>query len=126
MRDKLKQFESLDAQLLVVDPHEAWSGKYLLKETGLTTDDLNYPLLLDPSLTVSAVYGVAFQMRIHTEVSNRPATFIIDQSGVLRYEKRARSFGDRPSPDEIVKQLQQLSKSTVPQQKESRRTLRVR
>jgi peroxiredoxin len=105
LREKLRQFDELDAALLAVDPHEAWSAKYLLKEAGLSTDDLSYSLLTDPSLTVSAAYGVAFQMRIHTELSNRPATFVIDKDGVVRFERRARTFSDRPTPDQIVEVL---------------------
>ena len=108
MRDRLEKFDDVDAQLLAVDPHEAWAGKFLLKETGLSTNDLHYPLLLDPSLTVSATYGVAFQMRIHTEWSNRPATFIVDKEGILRYAKRARTFGDRPNAEEIITELRKL------------------
>ena len=108
MREKLEEIKDLNAQLLVVDPHEVWSAKYLLKETGLGTDDLNYPLLMDPSLTISAMYGVAFGMRIHTEVSNRPATFVIDKSGVIRYARLAQSFADRPSPKQIVTELKKL------------------
>ncbi|NQV24894.1 MAG: redoxin domain-containing protein [Rhodopirellula sp.] len=108
MRDQLEEFDKLNAQLIAVDPHEAWSTKSLLKESGLTTDDLHYPLLADPTLTVSATYGVALQMRIHTELSNRPATFIIDREGVLRYERRAKTFADRPKPDDIVAELNKL------------------
>jgi len=108
LREKLDEIKDSNAQLLVVDPHEVWSAKYLLKETGLGTDDLNYPLLMDPSLTISAMYGVAFGMRIHTEVSNRPATFVIDKSGVIRYARLAQSFGDRPSPQQIVAELNKL------------------
>lgn len=94
--------------MLSVDPHEAWSAKFLLRETGLSTDDLHYPLLMDPSQTVSATYGVAFQMRIHTELSNRPATFIIDKQGVIRYVRRGKTFGDRPSPKDIIAELKKL------------------
>jgi peroxiredoxin len=104
----LAKLQKQDAVLLAVDPHESWAAKSLLKESGFSTDDVNFPLLLDPSLTVSATYGVAFQMRIHTELSNRPATFIIDRAGVLRYARRATSFGDRPSPDQIVAELEKL------------------
>ena len=108
LREKLSSLQKLDVQLLAVDPHEAWSSKYLLKETGLETSDVNFPLLLDPTQTVSATYGVAFQMRIHTELSNRPATFIIDKAGVIRYARRATTFGDRPSPAEIAEELKKL------------------
>jgi peroxiredoxin len=72
---------------------------------GLETGDVGYPLLLDPAFTVSATYGVAFQMRIHTELSNRPATFLIDRQGVLRYQRRAKTFADRPTVAEILSEL---------------------
>lgn len=108
MREELNAIRGLNAELLAVDPHESWSARFLLKETGLSTDDLQYPLLTDPSLTVSATYGVAFQMRIHVEISNRPATFIIDTSGVIRYARRGRTFGDRPTPAQVVAELKKL------------------
>ena len=108
MRDTLKEIQGLDAELLAFDPHEAWSAKYLLKEVGFTTDDVNYPLLMDPALTVSADYGVPFQMRIHTEWSTRPATFIVDKEGVLRYAKRGAAYNDRPRPADVVAELQKL------------------
>ena len=109
MRDTIAANSKLEAQLLAIDPHENWSAKYLLKETGLEADDVSYPLLMDPSCTVSAAYGVAFQMRIHVEESNRPATFIIDHKGILRYAKRGKSFSDRPTPKDIEAELEKLS-----------------
>lgn len=108
MREKLESIEGEGAQLLAVDPHEIWSAQFLLKETGLRTDDLQFPLLMDPSLTVSATYGVACQMRIHTELSNRPATFIMDRAGVLRYVHRGQAFNDRPKPDDVIAELRKL------------------
>lgn len=110
MRGKLAEIKGQAAQLLAVDPHEVWSAKFLLKETGQSTDDLNFPLLMDPSLTVSATYGVAFQMRIHTEWSNRPATFVIDSEGVIRYAHRGTSFNDRPTANAVVEELKKLKK----------------
>ena len=91
-----------------MDPHESWSAKGLLKEAGVSTDDLTFPVLMDPSLTVSATYGVPFQMRVHTELSNRPATFVVDKQGVIRFAQRATTFADRPSADNIVEVLQSL------------------
>ena len=108
MRNKLSELKKRNARLLAVDPHESWAAKALLKESGLETSDLHFPLLLDPAHLVSATYGVAFQMRIHTELSNRPATFIIDKQGILRYERRATTLADRPKTAEILKQLDRL------------------
>lgn len=108
LRNSLNEIENLDAELLAVDPHEAWSAKYLLKEVGLSTDDVQFPLLMDPSLTVSANYGVPFQMRIHVEWSSRPTTFVIDKEGVIRFIKRSATYSDRPKPAEIVAELKKL------------------
>jgi peroxiredoxin len=105
LREKLAAIKGSGAVLLAVDPHEEWSGKFLLKETGLTTDDLHFPLLLDPAMTVSATYGVAFQMRVHTEWSNRPATYVIDKEAIVRFAHRGNAFGDRPTPDAIAAEL---------------------
>jgi len=94
--------------VFAIDPHEEWAAKALLKDAGQTTDDLKVPLLLDPGLTVTASYGVAFQMRIHVEESTRPTTFIVDKEGVLRYERRAKSYSDRPKPAEILAEIEKL------------------
>jgi peroxiredoxin len=69
---------------------------------------VNFPLLLDPTLTVSATYGLANQMRIHVEISNRPGTFIVDKAGVLRYVMKGKTIGDRPGVTEIVAELGKL------------------
>ncbi len=109
MRDKLEAFAEAEAQLLVVDPHEDWSAKRFLKDVGLESGDVGYPLLLDPSLTVSATYGVAMQMRVHTELSNRPAAFVIDKQGILRYERRGQTFSDRPTPAELLEEVRKAN-----------------
>ena len=108
MRDKLAGLKGQGARLLAVDPHESWAAKRLLKDSGFESSDVSFPLLLDPSQTVSATYGVAFQMRIHTEWSNRPATFVIDKKGIVRYVRRATTYGDRPTPAQIVTELKKL------------------
>jgi hypothetical protein len=46
--------DEMDFQLPIIDPHESWVVKALLKEVDLTSDDGKFPLLLDLSLTVSA------------------------------------------------------------------------
>jgi peroxiredoxin len=82
----------------------------MLRSVGQRAEELTYPILADPAHTVSATYGVAFQMNIHTEWSNRAATFIIDKEGVIRYERRGRTFADRPKPDELLRELDRLAR----------------
>ena len=105
MRDQVDEFEKAGAQLIAVDPHESWSAKRFLRDVGSETGDVGYPLVLDPTHTVSAAYGVAMQMRIHTELSNRPATFVIDRAGVIRYERRAKTFADRPTAKFLLEEV---------------------
>jgi peroxiredoxin len=63
---------------------------------------------MDPALTVSATYGVPFQMRVHVELSNRPATFIIDKGGVIRFAQRGTTFSDRPPIKKMISELKKL------------------
>jgi len=109
LRSKIKQFKELDTVLLAVDPHDGVSAKYLLKEAGATTDDLDFQLLVDPMFHASSQYGVSFQMRIHTEWSNRPATFLIDKSGILRFSQRAETFNDRPNVNRLFELIRALN-----------------
>lgn len=109
MRDRIEEIQAAGAQLLVVDPHESWSATHFLKDVGLEAGEVGYPLLLDPTHTVSATYGVAMQMRVHTELSSRPATFIIDVEGLIRYARRGTTFSDRPTVEELLQELDRLS-----------------
>jgi len=105
LRDRVKDFEKRGVQIVAVDPHESYRVRHMLRSVGVKADELTFPILADPANTVSATYGVAFQMSIHTEVSNRPAAFIIDREGVIRYERRGTTFSDRPTPDALLKEL---------------------
>ncbi len=107
---KLPEFEERGAQVFVIDPHDSGRVRHLLTKAGFTPDALPVPVLCDPAHVVSATYGVAFQMRQHTEWSNRPATFLIDRDGVIRYAHRGKNYGDRPRPDEVLQELDKLTR----------------
>jgi peroxiredoxin len=108
LRNRLKDFDARGAQVLVVDPHESSRVRHLLKEAGFEPQDVHVPMLADPANAVSATYGVAFQMQIHTEWSNRPASFVIDRDGMICFAHRAKSYGDRPTPEALLKELAKL------------------
>jgi peroxiredoxin len=108
LRNRLKDFDARSAQVLVVDPHESYRVRHLLKEAGFAPEDVHVPIRADPANAVSATYGVAFQMQIHTEWSNRPASFVIDRDGVIRFAHRAKSYSDRPTADELLQELGKL------------------
>jgi peroxiredoxin len=110
LRDQIDEFEKRGAQVLAVDPHESHRVRHMLRSVGHRADELTYPILADPAHTVSATYGVAFQMNVHTEWSNRPATLIIDKAGVIRYDRRGKTFSDRPKPAELLQELDRLGR----------------
>ncbi len=106
---KLKDFEERGAQVFVIDPHDSVRVRHLLTKAGFQPDALPVPVLCDPAHVVSATYGVAFQMRQHTEWSNRPATFLIDREGLIRYAHRGQNYGDRPRPQEVLQEFDKLN-----------------
>src|SRR5262249_14846552 len=88
-------------------------------------------ILKDQAFTVSATYGVAFQWPDATLGSSRPATFVIDKGGMIRFAHRAGSKAghvffsskpaedahwsyDRPSADELLAVIDGLGERARP------------
>ncbi len=105
MRDRKLELDKAGVEVLVIDPHEVYRVRHMLASKAgapLVT------VLADPAGVVSATYGVAMQMKIHVERSNRPATFLIDRDGVLRRAWRGTTYSDRPDYDTIRGALTEL------------------
>lgn len=101
-------FEAEDAEVFVIIPHERCRTKWWAERTGGSVK-----LLADSGYLVSAMYGVAFQMQIHTDVSNTPGTFLIDKQGVLQWAhigQGKKNYRDRPTAAQILIQVKELSK----------------
>jgi len=108
LRNAAERFEKAGAQLIVVIPHDADRVERWQKRVGDA-----FPVVCDPGYVASCRYGVAFQMRIHTDTSNTPGTFVIDKKGVLAWSHVGtgkKSWGDRPSVDEILAQVDALGR----------------
>jgi hypothetical protein len=95
----MKKFERLGVQWLTVIANEPFYVR------NLPGGQVPYPVLADPAATVSAVYGVAFQ--VHNKKSNgwanRPAKFVIDRQGAIR------CAGDSPEEDmlQVIRNLEE-------------------
>lgn len=103
----MKQFEEAGAKVFVVIPHERCRVKWWQDRSGAIS------VLADAGFWVSSMYGVAFQMRIHTDVSNTPATFVIDRNGVVRWAhigEGERNWSDRPKEDETLAKVKEFAK----------------
>ncbi len=105
MRKNIEIFKELDTKPVFIVPHEKVRvGSW--KE--LAGDSIT--VLADSGFYVSMVYGVAFQMRIHSDTSNTPGTFIIGKDGLLKWAKIGEgrnNFHDRPSYQEIADRIKQ-------------------
>ena len=80
MRDSQKGYESRDAKPILIVPKLAFTWRMIVKQK------LPGPVLADPSGTVSATYGLAFQNQFRNGPwSSRPAVLVIDRDGLIRY-----------------------------------------
>ena len=73
-----------------------------------------YSVVADGGYKASSRYGVAFQMRIHTDTSNTPGAFLIDREGILRFAhigKGPRNFADRPELTDLLSAIDSWSSS---------------
>lgn len=102
----MKEFQKLNTQVISIVPHEKQRVKVWQKKArGL------YPVLADGGFLASSLYDVAFQMRIHTDTSNTPGTFIIGKDGALKWAyigKGKRSWADRPKIPAVLAKLKEL------------------
>jgi len=51
-------------------------------------------------------------MRIHTDVSNTPGTFVIDKQGIMRWAhvgQGEQNWRDRPSVEQVLEKVREIS-----------------
>ncbi len=70
--------------------------------------DFDVTLLSDSRREVIAQYGLVHPEGHGGEDIARPATFIIDRDGVVRWMKVAPNFMVRPAPEEVIGALDRL------------------
>lgn len=69
---------------------------------------LDIILLSDTERRVISQYGLVHPGGHRGEDIARPATFIIDRDGVVRWMRVAENFMVRPAPQEVMEALQRL------------------
>ncbi len=92
---------------MLVVPHEKWRVKWWADRS-----DGEVLTLADPGYVASSLFGVAFQMRIHSDTSNTPATFLIDEKGLLRWSHVGtgpKNWNDRPTVEEMLTEVRALA-----------------
>jgi peroxiredoxin len=84
-----------------VDPVEE-SKKYLVDLK------LTFPILSDPELKAINAYGVRHPGGNDGKDIARPATFILDGHGVVRWRDLKENYRERIRPEQILEELAQI------------------
>jgi peroxiredoxin len=79
-----------------------------IEETGLP-----FNILVDESRAVLKAYGVWHRIGLDAWNIARPALFLIDRSGAIRYSFVAQSQDEFPSHEEIVRELDGLREPAI-------------
>ena len=77
-----------------------------IEETGLPFD-----ILIDESREVLKAYGVWHRIGLDAWNIARPALFIVDRSGAIRYSFIGESQNEFPSHEEILREIDRLQES---------------
>jgi len=105
---RFNELDAYDAQLVVIFPTETQEETVKIDELtqriqggDIPNDEIPFPILLDVNLTS------VDQLGIRSELA-KPATYIIDREGRVRFAYVGESIADRPSVDSILQQLANL------------------
>jgi len=104
-----KELENAGARLVLVYPGPAENLKKHARdfEAGKGIPK-NFDLVIDPDLKFVNAWGLRWNVKGETAY---PSTFVIDRQGVVRFEKISHGHGDRATAAEVLKALDQVSKS---------------
>ncbi len=108
MRATEKKFADLGVQVLTVVAHDSLWIKSL---PGAAMPEASpHPLLVDPTATVSATYGAAFQKKKQNNWLNRQLTYVIDRRGVIRHrlESNHRRISYLRRSDELLEAVRKV------------------
>lgn len=72
-----------------------------LQEIGSNQDELPFPILIDVGLAMVEKLGI-------TEQLSKPATYVMDSDGQVRFAYVGQSMADRPTIDSVIDQLKKL------------------
>lgn len=70
--------------------------------------DPHFILLSDQNREVIKIYGLVHAKAYQDSDIARPATFLIDKQGQVRWAHISSNFIVRPDPDEVVRRLKEM------------------
>jgi len=99
---KLPELRANNAEVLAVCVDPVEKNAEVVSDLGL-----QFHILSDPQLAVVDAYDLRHSGGYEDHDIARPATFIIDESGVVRWRNLTEDFRVRPRPEEILAAVQQ-------------------
>lgn len=103
MQSRINDFHAAGTELLVisVDPVDV--------NNKLATDlKLDYPVLSDPDLKAIDAFGVRHPGGGYGKDIARPATFVVDRKGVVRWRDLTENYRIRVRPERILDELARI------------------
>jgi peroxiredoxin len=107
-RDSMKDYETLDAQVIAISVDGPFAQK-------LWTDrhQFNFPLVSDFNKEVSPAYGAFYDNWLPEKFAlkgvSKRAAFVIDKNGLVQYSEVLESAGNEPNYSAIQETLKKLS-----------------
>ena len=80
-------------------------GGLFKPEKCLAEHPISFPFLLDEDRAVTKAYGIYHRLGRDAINIARPATFVVDRNGVLRFVYVSAGQTDRPGVDLVLQQL---------------------
>lgn len=93
-----ERFRSAGTSVLTVECHDLHRCQAMVGDKPIW-----WPHLVDPVGRVGLTYGVdPMEFTVHSDWINRPATFIVDPEGILRFAYYGTYWGDRPTIEQTL------------------------
>jgi peroxiredoxin Q/BCP len=100
LRADIERFEKTGAQVVAIAPDTAAGVARFTRDT-----DYPFPLLADPEHTVFDAYDVMNKL---ASLGQRPAVFVVDQTGAVRFDSIGTQQWQIPSNDNVLSILSSL------------------
>jgi peroxiredoxin Q/BCP len=101
LRDDYERFSDLGAEILTISAEPARSS-----EAYLQSHPLPFPTLIDEDHTVFDAYDATSRL---LSLGQRPALFVVDAEGIIRFEEVGAQQWNIPSNGEVLAVLDSLS-----------------
>ena len=99
LSEKILEFRGTGAGVAAVSADQTHVSKGLRDRLSLS-----FPLLSDPKRIVIRKYGV-----LNKDQAAKPAVFLLDGKGIVRWEYIGKSPSDRPLPETLLQELAKIN-----------------